>query len=82
MAQAEALNFPLIVPFASTILGLILLMRRDFAACAALSSRQLEFCAEHGFVFWSAAHQILAGRRPRTSRWEPGRTCRGRDGDS
>ena len=61
VAQAEALNFPLIVPFASTILSLILLMRRDFVACAALSSRQLEFCAEHGFVFWSAAHQILRG---------------------
>ena len=61
VAQAEALNFPLIVPFASTILGLILLMRRDFVACAALSSRQLEFCAEHGFVFWSAAHQVLRG---------------------
>jgi tetratricopeptide (TPR) repeat protein len=61
VAQAEALNFPLIVPFASTILGQILLMRRDFAACAALSTRQLEFCAEHGFVFWTAAHQILRG---------------------
>ena len=61
VAQAEAFNFPLIVPFASTILGLILLIRRDFVACAALSSRQLEFCAEHGFVFWSAAHQVLRG---------------------
>ena len=61
VAQAESLNFPLIVPFASTILSLIMLMRRDFVACAALSSRQLEFCAEHGFVFWSAAHQILRG---------------------
>ncbi|MGA9849158.1 MAG: adenylate/guanylate cyclase domain-containing protein [Roseiarcus sp.] len=61
MAQAEALNFPLIVPFASTIVGLVLFLRRDFVACAALSSRQLEFCAEHGFVFWSAAHQILRG---------------------
>ena len=61
VAQAEALKFPLIVPFASTILGLILLMRREFAACAALSTRQLEFCAEHGFVFWSAAHQVLRG---------------------
>jgi hypothetical protein len=61
MAQAEALNFPLIVPFASTILGLILLIRRDFVACAALSSRQLEFFAEHGLVFWSAAHQVLRG---------------------
>ncbi len=61
VAQAEALNFPLVVPFASTILSLILVMRRDFVACAALSSRQLEFCAEHGFVFWTAAHQILRG---------------------
>ena len=61
VTQAEALNFPLIVPFASAILGMILLMRREFAACIALSSRQLEFCAEHGFVFWSAAHQILRG---------------------
>jgi hypothetical protein len=50
MAQAEALNFPLIVPFASTILGLILLhpmglcrLRRAVVAPARIL-RRARFC--------------------------------------
>jgi class 3 adenylate cyclase/tetratricopeptide (TPR) repeat protein len=61
LSLAKDLNFPLMVAFASTVVGMVLMLRRDYEACAALVRQQIDFCSEQGFIFWSAAHQILHG---------------------
>jgi predicted ATPase len=40
---------------------MVLMLRRDYRACAGLVREQIEFCSEQGFIFWSAAHEILHG---------------------
>ena len=72
LSLAMTLNFPLMVAFASTAVGMVLMLRRDYRACAALVREQIEFCSEQGFIFWSAAHEILHGAS---------RTCLDRDRD-
>jgi len=49
------------VAFASTAVGMVLMLRREYQPCAALVRQQIDFCSEQGFVFWSAAHEILHG---------------------
>ncbi len=61
LSLAKALNFPLMEAFASTAVGMVFMLRRDYDACAALVRQQIDFCSEQGFIFWSAAHQILHG---------------------
>jgi class 3 adenylate cyclase/tetratricopeptide (TPR) repeat protein len=61
LSLAKTLNFPLMVAFASTAVGMVLMLRRDYEACAALVRQQIQFCSEQGFIFWSAAHEILHG---------------------
>ena len=61
LSLAKTLNFPLMVAFASTAVGMVLMLRRDYGPCAALVRQQIDFCSEQGFVFWSAAHEILHG---------------------
>ncbi|WP_425108339.1 AAA family ATPase [Bradyrhizobium sp.] len=61
LSLAKTLNFPLMVAFASTAVGMVLMLRREYQACAALVRQQIEFCSEQGFIFWSAAHEILHG---------------------
>jgi tetratricopeptide (TPR) repeat protein len=51
----------LMVAFASTAVGMVLMLRREYQPCAALVRQQIEFCTEQGFIFWSAAHEILHG---------------------
>jgi tetratricopeptide (TPR) repeat protein len=53
--------FPLMVAFASTAVGMVLMLRRDYHTCGALVREQIDICSEQGFVFWSAAHEILHG---------------------
>jgi class 3 adenylate cyclase/tetratricopeptide (TPR) repeat protein len=61
LSLARTLNFPLMVAFASTAVGMVLMARREYEPCAALVREQIEFCSEQGFIFWSAAHEILHG---------------------
>ena len=61
LSLARTLNFPLMVAFASTAVGMVLMLRREYRPCAALVREQIEFCSEQGFIFWSAAHEILHG---------------------
>ncbi len=61
LSLASTINFPLALTFASDILEIALLLRRDYLDCASLAKEQLDYCAEHGFVFWSAAHELLHG---------------------
>ena len=61
LSLAKTLNFPLMVAFASTAVGMVLMLRREYQPCAALVRQQIEFCLEQGFIFWSAAHEILHG---------------------
>jgi len=61
LSLARTLNFPLMVAFASTAVGMVLMLRRDYRPCVALVRQQIEFCSEQGFIFWSAAHEILHG---------------------
>jgi predicted ATPase len=58
---AREINHPLSVAFASSILGIVLHLRRDFEACKALAEEQLSFCQEQGFKFWSAAFEVHHG---------------------
>ena len=61
LSLAKTFNFPLMVAFASTAVGMVLMLRREYQPCAALVRQQIEFCSEQGFIFWSAAHEILHG---------------------
>jgi tetratricopeptide (TPR) repeat protein len=61
LSLAKTLNFPLMVAFASTAVGMVFMLRREYEPCAALVRQQIDFCSEQGFVFWSAAHEILHG---------------------
>jgi predicted ATPase len=61
LSLAKTMNFPLMVAFASTAVGMVLMLRRDYWACAALMRQQIEFCSDQGFIFWSAANEILHG---------------------
>lgn len=61
LSLAKTLNFPLMVAFASTAVGMVLMLRREYRPCAALVRQQIDFCSEQGFIFWSAAHEILHG---------------------
>ncbi len=61
LSLAKTLNFPLMVAFASTAVGMVFMLRREYQPCAALVRQQIDFCSEQGFVFWSAAHEILHG---------------------
>lgn len=61
LSLARTLDFPLMVPFASTAVGMALILRREYRPCAELVREQIEFCSEQGFVFWLAAHEIIHG---------------------
>jgi tetratricopeptide (TPR) repeat protein len=61
VAQARQINHPLSVAFASSILCIILYLRRDFEACRALAGEQIGYCGDQGFAFWSAAFQVHHG---------------------
>jgi len=61
MSLARSLNFPLIVAFTASILADVLLLRRDGLASASLSQEQIDYCSEHGLVFWSAAFEVHHG---------------------
>ena len=61
LGLAKRSEHPLSEAFASCLVALIFLLRRDYEACEELSKRQVEFSIEHGFVFWHAAHQITHG---------------------
>ena len=61
LSLARRMNFPLMVAFASSILGQVRILRREFRLCAALAKEQIEYCAEQGLVFWSAAFEIQHG---------------------
>jgi class 3 adenylate cyclase/tetratricopeptide (TPR) repeat protein len=58
---ARQINHPLSVAFASSLLGLVLHLRRDFEACEALAREQIDYCREQGFAFWSAAFEVHHG---------------------
>ena len=58
---AKQIKHPLSQAFASLLVAVIFLFRRDYQACEELSKKQVAFSAEHGFVFWHAAHQITHG---------------------
>ena len=55
LSLARTMNFPLMVAFASTIVGTVLILRRDHQACAALVRDQIDYCSEQRFIFWSAS---------------------------
>jgi tetratricopeptide (TPR) repeat protein len=61
LSLAKTLNFPLMVAFASGVVGMVFILRRDYQSCATLMREQIDFCSEHGLIFWSAAHEILRG---------------------
>jgi class 3 adenylate cyclase/tetratricopeptide (TPR) repeat protein len=61
VAQARQINHPLSVAFASSILCMVLHLRRDFEACRALAGEQIGYCSDQGFAFWSAAFQVHHG---------------------
>ena len=61
MSLARQMNCPLMVAFASTTLGMVLLLRREHGRCADLVSEQIHYCSEQGFIFWWAACDILHG---------------------
>jgi tetratricopeptide (TPR) repeat protein len=61
VALARQINHPLSVAFASSILGIVFHLRRDFEACEALAGEQIDYCRQHGFAFWSAAFQVHHG---------------------
>jgi tetratricopeptide (TPR) repeat protein len=61
LAQARQINHPLSVAFASSILDIVLHLRRDFADCEALAREQIDYCKQQGFAFWSAAFQVHHG---------------------
>ncbi len=58
---AKRTRHPLSEAFASCLVALTLLLRRDYQACEELSRKQVEFSSEHEMVFWHAAHQITHG---------------------
>lgn len=61
VALARQIKHPLSVAFASSILGIVLHLRRDFTACETLAREQFDYCREQGFAFWSAAFQVHRG---------------------
>jgi class 3 adenylate cyclase/tetratricopeptide (TPR) repeat protein len=61
LALAKAIRHPLSEAFASCLVAVILLLRREYRACEQLSMKQIELSSEHGFVFWFAAHQVVHG---------------------
>lgn len=61
LSLARQMNCPLMVAFASTTLGMVLLLRREHGRCADLVSEQIHYCSEQGFIFWWAACDILHG---------------------
>jgi class 3 adenylate cyclase/tetratricopeptide (TPR) repeat protein len=61
LGLAKAIRHPLSEAFASLLVAVILLLRRDYRACEQLSMKQIELSSEHGFVFWFAANQIVHG---------------------
>ena len=61
LSLARSMNFPLMVAFASNIVAMVLLLRRDNRACADLARAQIDYCSEQGFIFWSAGHEIHHG---------------------
>ena len=68
LSLARSMNFPLMVAFASNIVAMVLLLRRDNRACADLARAQIDYCSEQGFIFWSAGHRNSPRRRPGLSR--------------
>jgi class 3 adenylate cyclase len=61
LGLAKRIKHPLSEAFASLLVTVILLLRRDYLACEQLSIKQIELSSERGFVFWYAAHQITHG---------------------
>jgi class 3 adenylate cyclase/predicted ATPase len=61
VALANKSNHPLSRAFASSILCIVFLLRRDLEACEALAREQIAYCNEHGFTFWLAAFQVNHG---------------------
>ena len=61
LSQATSINHPLSVSFASGILSMVLLLRRDYLAGEALAKEQIEYCKERGLAFWLASKHIFHG---------------------
>ena len=61
LSQANSINHPLSVTFASAILSHVLLLRRDYPAGEALTEEQIEYCRERGLAFWLASMHISHG---------------------
>jgi predicted ATPase len=61
LSQANSINHPLSVTFASGILSIVLLFRRDYHASEALAKEQIEYCRERGLAFWLASKHIFHG---------------------
>jgi tetratricopeptide (TPR) repeat protein len=61
LSQANSINHPLSVTFASAILSHVLLLRRDYLAGEALAKEQIEYCRERGLAFWLASMHIYHG---------------------
>ena len=58
---ANESNHPLSRAFASSILCIVFLLRRDLEACEALAREQIDYCNQQGFTFWLAAFQVNHG---------------------
>ncbi len=71
LSLARNLNFPLIVAFTATILANVLLFRREGQAAASLTREQIDYCSEHGLVFWSAAFEVLHGAAQGSLKGDP-----------
>ncbi len=61
LLQANSINHPLSVTFASGILSAVLSLRREYSAGQALASGQIDYCKEHGLIFWLAQRHIQHG---------------------
>jgi class 3 adenylate cyclase/tetratricopeptide (TPR) repeat protein len=61
VALARRSNHPLSQAFASSILCIVLQLRRDLEACEALAKEQIAHCEQQGFNFWLAAYQVHHG---------------------
>ena len=61
LSQANSINHPLSVTFASAFFPTSYLLRRDYPAGEALTEEQIEYCRERGLVFWLASMHISHG---------------------
>ncbi|GLQ04791.1 ATP-binding protein [Sneathiella chinensis] len=59
--MAAELEEPIVLTFATALMGFVNLLQREYAGCLQTESRVQYLCREHGFVFWSAHHEVLDG---------------------